>query len=288
MRAWAKWGWYVAVAALSAGLAGCGSLEQVHHKPMGETLTVSIAEEGLSFWTELNTDSAAIVRQSMRVGGRDRTEFFQRKGLVEMGLDGHVVAARRMESAAMPLAPRAALALEREAAWMTPLRLQVSQSEAPDESADVQVVPGVLLWLLGDGIVRFESQLFTRYLDDKGERHVRVYSYWGRLDLPWVGTGNTWTVNNHVLLKRQIDSSFRALSKVMLRDVRGDFKAEASSPNPKALDTESAALGMITIKTYQLAQFDQLRVLYQVVGRNRSLRNLIVLDDAPAARIFGE
>jgi hypothetical protein len=276
----------VLVTAFMMLLAGCGSLEVAHHKPPGNTLTVSVAEEGLSFWTEVDSGSAPILRQSMRVAGRDRTGFFKPDGFVESGLDSHVVAVRRMAPAAMPLAPRAVVALQREASWMAPLRLQVSQTEEPAKDADVQVVPGVLLQLLGQGVVRFESQLLTRYLDAKGERQVRTYRYVGRYDMPWVGSGNTWTMDDHLLLKRQIDTSFRALGKVMLRDVRGDFKAEAASPSPNLLGKESA--GLITIETYELARFDQLRVAYQVIGRNRSMKDLFVLDDAPPASVFGE
>lgn len=267
-------------------LAGCGSLEIAHHKRIADTLTVSVSEEGLSFWTEVNSSSVPILRQSMRVASRDREGFFKPDGFVESLLDSEVIAARRMAPAAMPLAPRAVAALEREASWMTPMRLQVSLDEDPAKDVDIQLVPGVLLYAPGKGIVSFESQLFTRYLDDKGERQVRVYRYLGRYDMPWTGSGNTWTMDNHLLLKRQIDASFRALSKVMLRDVRGDFKTEVASPTPKLLKKESA--GLIDISTYELARFDQLRVAYQVVGRNRSMKDLFVLDDAPPEVVFGE
>lgn len=267
-------------------LASCGSLEVAHHKRLGDSVTVSVSEEGLSFWTEVHSSSAPILRQSMRVASRDREGFFKPEGFIESGLDSDIIAARRMAPAAMPLAPRAVAALEREASWMTPLRLQVSQSEEPAKDADIQLVPGVLLYAMGKGIVSFESQLFTRYLDDKGERQVRVYRYLGQYDLPWTGEGSTWTMDNHLPLKRQIDASFRALSKVMLRDVRGDFRDEVASPTPKLLKKESA--GLIDVSTYELARFDQLRVAYQVVGRNRSMKDLLVLDDAPPSGVFGE
>lgn len=249
-------------------------------------MTVTVSEEGLSFWTEVHASSAPIVRQRMRVASRDREGFFKPDGFIESGLDSDLIAARRMAPAAMPLVPRAVAALEREASWMAPLRLQVSQSEDPAKDADIQVVPGVLLFAMGKGIVSFESQLFTRYIDDNGERAIRVYRYLGRYDMPWTGNGNTWTMDNHLPLKRQVDASFRALSKVMLRDVRGDFRAEAASPEPKLLRKESA--GLIDVSTYELARFDQLRVAYQVVGRNRSMKDVIVLDDAPPAAVFGE
>lgn len=279
---WCKW---AILSLLIIGIGGCAMPPLPPHKmPIG-ALTISVSDKGQSIWTEVNADAAPIGVVNMRVSGIDRTGIFKPNGLLEVGMDSHIVASKRMEAASMPLSPRALTALNREAAWIAPLKVDTKLTELPLETVDVQVIPVVELHLMGKGQVGFSSELHTRYLDSKGERHKRVYHYYGKYTLPWVDAGPNWSAQGHELLKRQIDQSFRTLSKVFLRDVRGDFQAEINSPTPKIVDTKT---GLVNIVTVQLAKFDQLTVLYEIAASNKKIQDLFVYDDAPASFVFQE
>lgn len=263
--------------------AGCASAPSARHKDPSQGMTVSLSEKGLNFWTEARTD-VGYISSNIFVSGRDFSGIFQKSGARELLMDGLDIAVARMKGAAMPLVPVVEEAFRRETAWPGALRLTASASEEPSEAADVQIIPMVHLFRLGEGKVGFTSELLTRYKDDKGERHRRTYQYHGRFILPWVSDSPSWSGQDHLLFKRQVDSSFAALVKVFLRDVRGDFNAEARSANPRVLHTRKE---LVTIQTILLAEFDQLRVVYERVGDHQAIRHLTVYDDSPQEVIFG-
>jgi hypothetical protein len=86
------------------------------------------------------------------------------------------------------------------------------------------------------------------------------------------------------LLKRQIDWSLRSLTQVVLRDVRGDFYAASQTPQPNIVATTK---GLVDVYTVALAEFDGLKVAYQMFGTRRGLEALLVYDSSSPDRVFG-
>ena len=215
---------------------------------------------------------------------KDQSGYFAPKTLEEKHvMEPRFLAGLRLKGATMPLAPRLFAALQQEASQLKAGKAKVTLNADTPESADAQLVPSVLFKLQGNGIVAYESELISRFLDSQGERHKRVYRYIGRIDLPWISDEPSWSANDHAMLKAQIDRSFMALSKVLLRDANGDFENELHSPSPKIMNKQT---GLVTINTVELAKFDDLRVLYDTVSFPAIFDYVIVVDDAPANVVF--
>lgn len=263
---------------------GCASTPAPRYKAETEGPSISISDNGLSLWKDINTATGQI-GGTMRVLSfkKDKTGYFSPQTLEEKHImEARFLAGQRMRGAVMPLAPIAFDALKQEASWLSP-SVKISMDETLKESANIQIIPTTLFILLGEGVVAFESEWISRFVDTNGERQKRTYRYISRFELPWIDAEPSWSSNNYALLKSQINSSFRAISKVLLRDAKGAFVEEMNTRTPKIVGKES---GLVTISTVQLAEFDQLRVLYETVNFPAYMPHLIILDDAPPSVIF--
>ncbi len=272
-------------AVIALALTGCASKPAARYKEPTAGLSISVSENGINFWKDVNVDTG-VVGGNMRVLAyrKDTSGYFAPKTPEEkLIMEPRFLAGQRLKGATMPLAPRLFAALQQETSLPKAGKAKVTLNADPLESADVQVIPSVLFTLQGNGIVAYESELISRFLDSQGERHKRVYRYIGRIDLPWISDEASWSANDHAMLKAQIDRSFMALSRVLVRDANGDFENERLSPSPKILSKQT---GLVTINTVELAKFDDLRVLYDTVRFPAILDYLIVVDDAPANVIF--
>lgn len=266
-------------------VSGCAAPSDARYKPLAAEVTVSISDEGVSALTELPAPSTYLREPNFIVRGRDRSGVFAPNGLLESALDADQIAAKRMQGAALALAPRLVDALERERSVLNPVQVRATLDSRLRSEADIQMTPVVVLELIGEGKVAFWSRLYTNYVDQKGQSQRRTYTYNSRFALPWAGVpSGTWSANDHLLLRRQIDWSFRALTQVVLRDVRGDFYAASQAPQPNIVATTK---GLVDVHTVALAEFDGLKVAYQMFGTRRGLEALLVSDSSPPDRVFG-
>jgi hypothetical protein len=268
-----------------AMLGGCAMSPEVQYrtKSGADPLTVSVADEGLSFWTDVPADDVRLPNSNVFVSGAPiRISMIGTTPVIGAN-DGNARIAKQVPSEfGIALAPLVGEAVQRVASSTGAPRMMLSTER--NESQDVHMTSMLRMIHVGGGLFNIAPQIKVDFLDVDGKRQTRTYLYSTRLVLPVADGEKSWSAGSLRLYKQHLAVAYEALAKVILKDQRGDFREVLVSPTPSVIGEKK--VGMLSIKEVLIAAFDQLQVTHDMVGNRRGTQVFIVADQRSEAELL--
>lgn len=252
----------IAMTALAA-LVGCSTpIDQYKPKTGAESTTVSISDEGLSFWKDVPVDDARIPNSNVFVSGAAKSFFLAGGVLVDNTSAGNARISKQIPPEfGVAIAPILKQSMQRSAEALK-ARLDISDIHA--EATELHMKPLVRLNHVGSGRFNVIPKVKVEFLDADNKRQFRTYLYDSRLTLPLAGDSPNWTANNLQLYRQYLSTAYDALAKTVLLDQQGAFRSRLMATEPTVVGQTQD--GLSTIKQVLVGEFDKVRVTHPMVA----------------------
>lgn len=243
-------------------LAGCATSVPDQYKSGSDKPTVSISDEGLSFWTDIPADDVRIPSSNVFIAGAAQSFYVVGAVLVDNTSAGNARISKQIPPEfGVAIAPILTESMQRSA---EALKAQLAISSVHAETAELQMKPLVRLVHVGGGRFNVAPQVKVEFLDPNNKRQFRTYIYGSSLYLPATGDAPSWSANNLQLYKRHLSHAYDVLAKIVLLDRQGAFRASLTAPEPVVV--RESKVGFATNKHILVAEFDKVRVTHGMVG----------------------
>lgn len=274
----------IAIAAASILLlVGCATSAPDQYKSGSDKPTVSISDEGLSFWSDVPADDIRIPNSNVFVGGAAQSFYVVGAVLVDNTSAGNARISKQIPPEfGVAIAPILTQSMQRSA---DALKTQLAISNVHTDSTELQMKPLVRLLHVGGGRFNVAPQVKVEFLDPNNKRQFRNYIYGSSLYLPATGDAPSWSANNLQLYKRHLSHAYDVLTKAVLLDRQGAFKASLAAPEPTVVREVKA--GFATNKLVLVAEFDKVRVVHGMVGAAKNTYHFIVEDLRSPEELLG-